>query len=601
MLISATHTHSAPSVWGALGSRVDSEYSEFLAPQIARGIELAANNLEPARVGWAVAKDFEHTHCRRWIFRSDRIRTDPFGVQTVRAHMHPGYQNPDTVGPCGPVDPDLSMLSVQSRDGRPIALLANYAMHYFGSPLVSADCFGRFAEKFTQRIGAHKADPPFVGILSQGTSGDQMWMDYGQPQKKISLDEYSDGLARIAHDAYGQITHQDWVPLAMRETKLTLQRRTPNDERLAWARAIDADIKDRLPRGLPEIYAREQILLHENPTAELKLQALRVGELGIAAIPNEVFGITGLKLKAHSPLVPTFNIELANGAEGYIPPPEQHKLGGYTTWPARSAGLEVEAEPRIVEALLGLLEEISGKPRRKPVEPHGQYSKAVLASKPLAYWRLGEFTGPAAVDSSGHNHAAAYEDLIAFHLDGPAAAFSGHDTINRCAHFAGGRLRASLKGLANTYSVELWFWNGMPPDARPVTGHLFSRGQDGASGAPGDHLGIGGTASGTGKLLFHNGNKLNQLLIGKTELGLKSWNHVVLVRDGENLTVYLNGNAEPEILGVASPGYAPSIEQLFVGGRNDNFANFEGKIDEVAVYNRALAPDEIIQHFVASQ
>jgi hypothetical protein len=58
------------------------------------------------------------------------------------------------------------------------------------------------------------------------------------------------------------------------------------------------------------------------------------------------------------------NIELANGAEGYIPPPEQHKLGGYTTWPARTAGLEVGAEPRIVETLLSLLEEVSGQKRR---------------------------------------------------------------------------------------------------------------------------------------------------------------------------------------------------------------------------------------------
>src|SRR5207247_11445748 len=135
----------------------------------------------------------------------------------------------------------------------------------------------------------------------------------------------------------------------------------------------------------PEIYALEAIYLHERPRTELKVQALRVGELGIAALPNEVFAITGLKLKQRSPFAATFNIELANGAEGYIPPPEQHKLGGYTTWPARTAGLEVEAEPRIVETVLGLLEAISGKPRREMVEIGGPYAQTVLESKPLAY------------------------------------------------------------------------------------------------------------------------------------------------------------------------------------------------------------------------
>ena len=57
---------------------------------------------------------------------------------------------------------------------------------------------------------------------------------------------------------------------------------------------------------------------------------------------------------------------LANGAEGYIPPPEQHRLGGYTTWPARTAGLEVQAEPQIVDKLLQLMETLSGE-KRKPL------------------------------------------------------------------------------------------------------------------------------------------------------------------------------------------------------------------------------------------
>ena len=53
------------------------------------------------------------------------------------------------------------------------------------------------------------------------------------------------------------------------------------------------------------------------------------------------------------------NIGLANGSEGYIPPPEQHKLGGYTTWRARTSCLEVRAEPKIREAVVKLLQAVS--------------------------------------------------------------------------------------------------------------------------------------------------------------------------------------------------------------------------------------------------
>ena len=155
------------------------------------------------------------------------------------------------------------------------------------------------------------------------------------------------------------------------------------------------------------------------PEVELKLQAIRIGELGITGIPNEVYGITGLKLKARSPLQPTFNIELANGAEGYIPPPEQHALGGYTTWPARTAGLAVDAEPQIVATLLGLLERVAGKPVvATAVAATSAYPAAVLKSAPLAYWRLGEMDGSESADCV-NAYPAQYEKGIAFFLPGP--------------------------------------------------------------------------------------------------------------------------------------------------------------------------------------
>ena len=203
-----------------------------------------------------------------------------------------------------------------------------------------------------------------------------------------------------------------------------------------------------MPRSLPEVYAKEAIYLHEEPRRELKLQAIRIGELGITAIPNEVFAITGLKLKAQSPFDTTMNIELANGSEGYIPPPEQHALGGYTTWPARTAGLEVQAEPKIVATVLELLEKVAGKPRRPLRVVHGSYAEAVLASRPLAYWRLEDIEGSTAVDSTGHARNAVYEGGVALFLPGPSSAgFSAGKMVNRAVHLAGGRLKAKFDGV----------------------------------------------------------------------------------------------------------------------------------------------------------
>jgi len=593
---------------------------------IVQGIEQAAKDLAPAKVGWTVADAREHTNCRRWVLRPDRIGTDPFGQRNIRAMMHPGHQSPNHVGPAGPIDPDLTLLAVQSSDGRPIAVLANFSQHYFGAGAVSSDYFGIFCAKLAAMLGAdvardsvaesaaeRRATPPFVAMMSQGTSGDLHWMDYSLPKKNINIQQYAEALAKIAQDALKKIEYRDWAPIAACEKKLTLGRRTPDEKRLAWAKEIIAQMKGPVPKSQREVYAKEAVYLHEEPTRELKLQAIRVGELGITAIPCEVFGITGLKLKAQSPMAPTMNIELANGAEGYIPPPEQHALGGYTTWPARTAGLEVQAEPKIVEAVLQCLEEAAGKPRRKIAVANGPCAGAILASKPLAYWRMEEINWTPAADAVG-NCPATYEDCIALYLEGPQSpAFSGEGRINRCPHFAGGRMKAAAKGLRSAYTVEFWFWNGLPSDAREVTGYVFSRGADGDRDARGDHLGIGGKGgvrvsdaekgfrpggadSGDvqGKLIFYNGNVAKELLAGTTDIPLRTWHHVALVRDGKRVTVYLDG--KQEIAGEAAATLPDGTETVFLGGRCDNIANFAGKLDEAALFPRALSADEVARH-----
>jgi hypothetical protein len=548
IMLSATHTHSAPSLMQCLGTPADPNYPAFAAPLIVEGLKCAVNNLAPARVGWAVAQAPNHTHTRVWIRRPDKMLTDPFGDMTVRANMHPGYQNPDAIGPVGPSDPAMTLLAVQSPDGKPIAVMANYSMHYFGAQPVSADYYGVFAEKIGPLIGA--ADG-FVGIMSQGTSGDQHWMDYSQPKRTVAMDTYAAELAQIAADAYKGIVFEDWVPLAMREKTLRIGTRQPDAKRLAWARDLVAKMGDRQPKSQPEVYAREALWMKANPVRNVKIQAVRVGEFGIAIWPCEVFAISGLKIKEQSPLRPTMNIELANAEEGYIPPPEIHPLGGYNTWPCRSAGLVPGAEPTLVNELLGLLEDVSGKSRREVPASTGAYAEIVLASKPFAYWRLDEWSGPIARDATGAGRDATYELGVARWLDGPK--FAGEVGINRCPHFAGHRLNATLKGLKDTYTIELWFWDGMP---------------------------------GTGHLLELDGQP-----VSIKSAPPKMWQHLVLIRDGEQVAVYLDGNLATDMITGMLPS-APKNITLAAG--------FEGKLDEVAIYDHALAATDIATHWRVS-
>jgi hypothetical protein len=227
------------------------------------------------------------------------------------------------------------------------------------------------------------------------------------------------------------------------------------------------------------------------------------------------------------------------------------------------------------------------------------YAEAVAASKPVAWWRMNNFQNGNVEDAAGHKNPAVCENAVTLGRPNNPLTNADKKLDNRAADFHGGRMKATIKELADAYSVEFWFYNALPHAARPVTGYIFSRGQ------PGDNLGISGTnVDGTvpspGRLFFYNGNALKQIA-GKTELTPETWNHVVLVRDGRRIAIYLNGNAVPETSGEMEKGYPDGVTQVFVGGRNDSFANFEGKIAEVSVYDRALASEEAVRHYKAAR
>jgi hypothetical protein len=602
MLISATHAHSVPSAFACLGTEADAGYVPYLRDRIVEAIAAAQANLEPARVGFARAGAPEFTALRRWIRRPDRLAEDPFGNPTVRANMHAGANWDDVTGESGPEDPDLALISVQAADGRPLAVLGNFSMHYFGDDDLSADYFGLFSEGLRQHLAPEPVPgrPPFVGILSHGCSGDIWRRDYTRPagewNPKLRIEDYTEGLLAVARQALSQVEYRSDADLAMAERRFTLSYRVPDQQRLEWARRIVATLEGREPRTTTEVYAREQILLHERRRTEVVVQALRIGEIGVASTPTETYALTGLKIKAASPLPASLVVELANGGDGYIPPPEQHLLGGYNTWPARSAGLEIQAEPRIAEAAIALLEEVSGKPRRPFVSGEGPAALALRELRPLAWWRLDEFGGPHAPDFSGHRRDAIYEPAIAFHLEGPhSPAFQGPGRLNRAPHFVGGRLRARLPELGARYSVALWLWNGLPTDARSLAGWCFSRERDHALSPWGDHLGVAGTHGTPGCLVFQHGRDSATATFGRTAIPRWEWHHATLVRDADRIRVYLDGRLEIETRLPDGPGteVPPGFDQVFFGGRSDGEDGWEGRLDETAVFDRALTADEV--------
>lgn len=366
MLMSATHTHSAGTACSIFQSDPDPAYLKFLTERIADAVIRANNNRMPAKIGWGKGSEPGQVFNRRWKMKPGTPIINPFGTED-KVLMNPGMGNPNLIEPAGPTDPEISIVSIQSIDGIPIALLANYSLHYVGGTAngdVSADYYGMFAKRMQQMVGTENLDKPFVAIMSNGTSGNINNVNFaGQKPSPAApysqMNRVANILAAEAYKVIANIRYQDWISLSSQQREITLNVRLPATEEVKRAKEIIAKAKGPVMKTKEEVYARETVLINSYPKrVSVILQTFRLGDLAIAAIPCEVFVEIGLELKEKSPFKPTFTISLANGYNGYLPTPEHHQLGGYETWRARSSYLEVGASPKITQTLFQLLDNL---------------------------------------------------------------------------------------------------------------------------------------------------------------------------------------------------------------------------------------------------
>jgi hypothetical protein len=375
MLVSGTHTHSGvnpadePPASGAKLSDREAKaaaYRQVMLEGISQAIIRAHAALRPAAVGAAARPLTHEVFNRRWYLKPGKMPLNPYG-EYDQVKMNPGT-SPDVLDrPAGPTDPDISVLSVIDAKRKPLALFANYSLHYVGGTpagQVSADYYGEFARLMPSRLGAGEG---FVAAMSNGTSGDINNIPFlvGRPprapfeQIRIVAGEAAD----VAWQAVRDIPkHQKDVILGVRQRLVTLKYRKPSKEQLLYAQAIlaikDKEAIERLPR-LAQHYASAAISAANRPeeTVDVIVQAIRVGDAVLCAVPFETFAETGLELKQKSPFGRTIVVGIANGRHGYLPTPRQHELGGYETWLGTNT-VQKDASEIVVKNLVEMMGEL---------------------------------------------------------------------------------------------------------------------------------------------------------------------------------------------------------------------------------------------------
>jgi neutral ceramidase len=400
IMIAATHTHTAPSPAGLLGTPRADAYMDALPGRLATAVGMAAQRLRPARAAWGSGHESGVIFNRRFRLRDGTVR------------MNPGRLNPEIVGPVGPIDPQLGVLWLEDEAGAPLALISNFTLHYIGTDHgdhVSADYFGAYAG-WMQRIYG----PQLVPLLLNGAQGDINGVDVHDPDQGSG--------ARLARRVAGIVAGETLrvverrrpvaeVPLGAASARFSVPRKgiTPDDLEVA-ARLLAlpetvpaAELRQRaglgpsgpfswvvgqpLPDNALRLYAREcQYLAALPEQLQTEVQALRIGGCAMVSLPGEPFVELGLTIKARSPFAPqgkatpspaspggpaapgsagqgqgvTFVVGLANDYVGYIGTRRAiAEEGSYETWAARSSLPAAGAGETMVDVAASLLERLA--------------------------------------------------------------------------------------------------------------------------------------------------------------------------------------------------------------------------------------------------
>lgn len=293
VMICATHTHTGPQTRKFRMSeddKVTPRWLEGFPERAAQAAVEAMGNLEPCEIAGGISYEDRITFNRRYHMKDGTVQTNP------------GYQNPNIIGPAGPIDPEVGVISFTRQDGSIKALFVNYACHLdnVGGTEISADYPGYLTRRLQERLEDKPFVPtksgsrPFV-LYTNGACGDINHIDVRSP--------YS----RKGHE------HSRWMGETLAgDVCEALKNMTPlSNQGIGVAnKTIQLSMRD-------DVKGHESS--SDKKVGEVEIQAIKVGDIGFVSSPGEYFVELQLDIKKRSPASRTFVSELANGWVGYVP------------------------------------------------------------------------------------------------------------------------------------------------------------------------------------------------------------------------------------------------------------------------------------------
>ncbi len=374
--LASSHTHSGGNLapaWYPDGGEMIPGYLASLIDKIAGAVWEAQRALRPARIAAAVGHADVAMDRRLWLEEQGRI---------VLGRNRAGF-----------TDHSMPVARIDDEQERPIAFLVNYACHptimAHRNSLITPDFPGVLRRTVEANMGG-------MCLFLHGASGDQHSKEsftssragYHHVGKLLGLEaaKVAEGLETLPKverlvevlESGAELGIYDEQPgpepdgtlrVATRTIALPLtDLPTVADAEAAYARATAA-VAEAAASGDPAAIRkagyqgkRTGMMLElsraykDQESATVTLQAMRIGSLGLLALPGEPFAEIGVRVKAGSPFAVTMFSGYSNGIFAYIPMASDHEEGGYGVW---NSPLGPGAADIVVEESRALLRELA--------------------------------------------------------------------------------------------------------------------------------------------------------------------------------------------------------------------------------------------------
>jgi hypothetical protein len=228
-----------------------------------------------------------------------------------------------------------------------------------------------------------------------------------------------------------------------------------------------------------------------------------------------------------------------------------------------------------------------------PAPPAKPYVTLVKDDAPVAYWRLGESSGEVADDEIGTQDGAFLNGVT---LGVPGAIPNDTNTAVNFSAAASQKIDVPWSESLNapTFTAEVWarVTGGAGNHRSPLTsradspqrGYIFYA-------EPGN----------TWQFWSGKGDTSGWDNIAGPAVRSNEWTHLVATYDGAIKRFYVNGTE----VGTSTTAFAVNDSSVLRigGGASEGDGNyfFEGDVDEVAIYDKVLSPEQIILHYLAAQ